>query len=190
MNPAAFLMLVLPLLCAAQISGIVHDPGGAPVAHASVTIDPPALTSSTDEQGRFHFDRLAAGSYHLSVAHEGFDPFTQTVDLTAKPLELSIALKLETLKTSITVSATSLRNSDPNYQSLRKGQLQQVWRVNNLVLKRDVATFTFRSGSFSFLPPELGNVAVAFFTGDGNLQRTRRTSGSASRPLNQPLSIA
>ena len=172
MNRPALLLLAGPLLCAAQISGTVHDPGGAPVIHASVTIEAPALTSSTDDQGRFHFDRLATGSYRLSVSHEGFEPFTQTVELAAKPLELSIALKLETLKSSITVTSATLRNSDPNYQSLRKGQLQQVWRVDNLVLKRDVATFTFRSGSFSFLPPVLGRVAVAVFTGDGNLQLT------------------
>jgi hypothetical protein len=167
-------LLAAPWLCAAQIAGLVHDPSGAPVAQASVALGgagaQAALTSATDTQGRFHFEGLAAGSYRLTVSHDGFENFTQEIKLGAQALELSIALKLEAVKTSVTVSSGILRNSDPNYQALRKGQLQQVWRVNNLVLKRDTATFTFRSGSFSFLPPVLGRVAVAVFTGDGNLK--------------------
>jgi hypothetical protein len=172
----ALLSFAAPLLCVAQISGIVHDPSGAPIAHASVELAPAigaSLTSSTDDQGHFHFDRLAAGSYRLTGSHAGLEDFTQSVDLGAKPVELSIALKLASINTSITVTSGTLRNSDPNYQALRKGQLQDVWRVNNLVLKRDVATFTFRSGSFSFLPPVLGRVSVAVFTGDGNLKLVR-----------------
>jgi hypothetical protein len=168
-----FLLLAAPLLCMAQISGTVHDPSGAPVAQAAVALEPPGaaapLASATDAQGGFHFERLAAGSYRLTVSHDGFETAAQVVTLGDKPVELSVALKLEPLKTSVTVSSTQ-RNSDPNYQALRKGQLQQVWRVNNLVLKRDAATFTFRSGSFSFLPPVLGRVAVAVFAGDGNLK--------------------
>jgi len=172
----AFLLLAAPLLCIAQISGTVHDPSGAPVAQAAAALEfagaQTRLTAATDPQGRFHFDRLAPGSYHLTVSHEGFETFTQDVNLGDHAVELSIALKLEPVKTCVTVSSGALRNSDPNYQALRKGQLQQVWRVNNLVLKRDAATFTFRSGSFSFLPPVLGRVAVAVFTGDGNLKLT------------------
>lgn len=171
---ATFLLFSAPLLCAAQIAGTVHDPSGAAVAQASVALEQlggnAPLTAATDAQGRFHFDRLTAGAYQLKVSHAGFEAFTQAVRLGEKAVELSIALKLEVVNTSVTVSSGTLRNSDPNYQALRKGQLQQLWRVNNLVLKRDVATFTFRSGSFSFLPPVLGRVAVAVFTGDGNIK--------------------
>jgi hypothetical protein len=174
-------LLAAPLFCAAQISGVAHDTGGGPIAQAAVELAPGAVTSTTDNQGRFRFDHLLPGAYRLSVSHDGFEPFTQAVDVGAKPIDLVIALKLATLTTSITVTS-SLRNSDPSYQSLRKGQLQQVWRVNNLILKRDVATFTFRSGSFSFLPPVLGHVAVAAFTGEGNIQLTP-SYGLAARYL-------
>jgi hypothetical protein len=164
------LLLVAPLLCAAQISGVVHDPNGAPVAQASLELAPGNRTATSNGEGAFRFDRLPAGAYRLTISHDGFEPSTQTVDLGAKPVELSIVLTLAALKSSITVTATSLRNSDPNYQALRNGRPQQVWHVDNLVLHRDAATFTFRSGSFSFLPPVLGRPAVAVFTGDGNLQ--------------------
>jgi hypothetical protein len=98
------------LLCAAQISGIVHDPSGAPVVQASVILEPPngtPLTANTDPQGRFHFDYRLPGAYHLTVSHEDFEAFTQELTLAAKPVELSIALKLSAVKTSITVSSTS-----------------------------------------------------------------------------------
>jgi hypothetical protein len=51
------LLFATPLLCAAQISGTVHDPNGAAVAQASVDLQPPAgqpLPSLTDAQGHFH----------------------------------------------------------------------------------------------------------------------------------------
>ena len=166
------LLLATPLLCEAQISGVVHDLNGTPIGHASLELAPGNRSVTSDAAGGFHFEGLAAGAYRLAISHDGFDPYTQTVDVGANPVSLSIVLKLAALKSSITVTATSLRNSDPNYQALRNGQPQQVWRVENLVLHRDVATFTFRSGAFSFLPPVLGRAAVAVFTGDGNLQLT------------------
>ena len=65
-----------------------------------------------------------------------------------------------------------LANSDPNYIALRTGQLNTVYRVSNLTLTRDVGVFTFRSGSFSFLPPVLGHVTTGAFVGDGNFRMT------------------
>ena len=167
-----FALLMAPL-SVAQISGVVRDPSGEPVSRASVTLagsGDAALTSATDGQGRFRFDRLKSGAYRLAVSAPGFESVTKPVELGDKPVDLSIALELEGVKTSVTVTAGSLRNSDPNYQALRRGKLQKVWRVKDLVLKRDAATFTFRSGSFSFLPPVLGRVAAGVFTGDGNLK--------------------
>jgi len=46
----------------------------------------PATTSQeevSDTEGRFEFDRLAAGTYTLTVAVEGFKPWSATVTLTA-----------------------------------------------------------------------------------------------------------
>lgn len=59
-------------------------------------------------------------------------------------------------------------NSDPTYQQLRNvGLSGEVAAANNLVLKRDASTFTFRSGSFYFLAPVNGKVTGAVFMGEG-----------------------
>lgn len=60
-------------------------------------------------------------------------------------------------------------NSDPLYQQLRHISLGgDSVAVKNFVLKRDAATFTFKSGSFYFLAPVSGKVTGAVFLGDGS----------------------
>jgi len=60
-------------------------------------------------------------------------------------------------------------NSDANYQQLRNIALSgESVTVNNLVLKRDAGTFTFRSGMFCFVAPVQGKVTGAVFNGEGN----------------------
>jgi len=67
--------------------------------------------------------------------------------------------------------ATSIPpNSDPVYQQLRNDRLSgETATVHDLVLKRDAATFTLRSGKFYFLAPVQGKVTGAVFVGDGTL---------------------
>ena len=171
---AAACLLFAPCLQAASLSGVVKDPSGAVVARAAVAAQPlprgALLQAVTDTQGRFRFDNAAPGSYTISVAHDGFDPWERKIAVADKPVDLNISLKLKTVTTTVQVSGrrSPLANSDPNYQALRGGRLTKVYRVENLMLKRDVGTFTFRSGSFSFLPPVLGRVTTGVFVGDGN----------------------
>ena len=67
--------------------------------------------------------------------------------------------------------ATSIPpNSDPVYQQLRNDRLSgETATVHDLVLKRDAATFTLRSGKFYFLAPVKGKVTGGVFVGDGTL---------------------
>jgi len=44
MHSGLTFFLATPLLCAAQISGIVHDPSSARIAHATVELTPSAGT--------------------------------------------------------------------------------------------------------------------------------------------------
>ncbi|MGD0546803.1 MAG: hypothetical protein ABR991_03120, partial [Terracidiphilus sp.] len=64
-------------------------------------------------------------------------------------------------------------NSNASYQQLR-GLLPggDVITVKNLELRRDAATFTFRSGSFAFYGEVNGKVTGAVFKGDGHLHIT------------------
>jgi Carboxypeptidase regulatory-like domain/Peptidase family M1 domain len=175
------MVLLLLLLCASLLSGAslsatVKDPSGATVAGAAVSAESNALKSQrqsvTDGQGRARFDEIAPGSYRISVNKDGFDPWERTVAVGTAPVEVSVALKLKVVTTTVSISArrSPLANSDPNYIAMRGGKLTKVYRVENLVLTRDVGKFTFRSGSFSFLPPVLGHVTTGVFVGDGNFQ--------------------
>ena len=68
-------------------------------------------------------------------------------------------------------------NTNPFYQRLR-GLLpgDEVISVNNLVLHRDAATLTFRSGEFAFYGEVNGKVTGAVFKGDGHLHMTPPTA--------------
>jgi hypothetical protein len=68
-------------------------------------------------------------------------------------------------------------NSNTSYQQLR-GLLPggEVINVNNLVLRRDAATFTFRHGSFALYGEVNGKVTGAVFKGDGYLHITPPTA--------------
>lgn len=142
------------------------------------------VEAMTDAEGRVRFDQLPAGSYGISVANDRFEPWKHTVTVADQPIELPVSLTLKALTETVTVSAkrSPLANSDPNYIALRGGKLTKVYRVENLMLTRDVGVFTFRSGSFSFLPPVLGHVVAGVFVGDGNF-KLKPASGMASRHL-------
>lgn len=69
-----------------------------------------------------------------------------------------------------TVKAQHPGNTNASYQQLR-GLLPggEVIAVNNLELRRDAATFTFRQGSFAFYGEVNGKVTGAVFKGDGHI---------------------
>ena len=71
---------------------------------------------------------------------------------------------------SVMLDAQHPGNSNPLYQQLR-GLLPggEVIQVNNLELRRDAATFTFRRGDFAFYGEVNGKVTGAVFKGDGHL---------------------
>ncbi len=61
-------------------------------------------------------------------------------------------------------------NADPVYQQLRNITLgTEAVAVNNLVLKRDAATFNLHSGTVCFVPPVQGKVTGAVFVGEGTM---------------------
>jgi hypothetical protein len=94
---------------AASISGTVVDPSGAAVARARVSLtreDSSAKQETlTGDDGQFSFAGIAAGSFQLTVAAEGFA--TQSVSGTLHPGENyaapQIALVLATEKTEVKV---------------------------------------------------------------------------------------
>lgn len=163
-------MLLFPaILAAVSITISIKDPDGRPVPQAEVTIQGRTLTTDPTE-GAVSIVDLPAGSYTVSVRKAGFEPVTERIDVKAgAPAAFTVRLRLATQTTSVTVRSgkSALANSDPNYVALRSGLPGGVFHVENLQIRRDVGTFQFTSGDFSFGAPVLGKTVMAVFTGEG-----------------------
>ena len=94
-----------------------------------------------------------------------------------RPRVSFLAFMLAFFGFSATLNAQHPANANPFYQQLR-GLLPggEVIAVNNLELKRDAATFTFRSGNFAFYGQVNGKVTGAVFKGDGHFHITPPTA--------------
>jgi hypothetical protein len=165
------LVLTLPAF-AATIQGTVHDPSGAVVSGAQITIsntaNSNAKTTKTDSRGRFSIDGLQPGEYKITVHQQGFELSEQTVNLSNEPkLDVDIQLKIQSQETVVEVAGkrSSLANSDPNYRALRDNAPSEIIRVENVTLRRDVGEIHIQLGSIGFLPPVLGRTAMAIFSG-------------------------
>jgi TonB-dependent receptor len=84
------------------IGGTVTEPTGAVLKGAEITTKSPALTSSTDEEGRYYINDLAPGTYDLTITYVGLAPFTTKVSViaghTAKvDAQLRVANQTETV---------------------------------------------------------------------------------------------
>lgn len=186
------LLLLTPLMnvlaAGGGLSGTVTDPKGALVAGATVTVTAPAtnqkFTAKTDQQGRYKVEGLPAGVYVVTVTAKGFgvamregvavvDNQTATLDV-----KLEIAALAEV---GVTIGTGNTKgNPDPLYTQLRQKSVSQdafnsSASVTNLVLKRDAATFTLKSGEIYFMSPTEGRTIAAVFIGDGEMTLTPPT---------------
>ena len=113
----AVLMLLAPVgaLAARQeargtLTGTVTDPGGAAVSKATVllinTQQAVLHTARSDDQGRFRFDSVPAGSYELRVTRADFDNRRLPVKLGAgETLDVPVTLDINRIAEQITVTA-------------------------------------------------------------------------------------
>jgi hypothetical protein len=73
----------------------------------------------------------------------------------------------------IAIAPGKAANSAPEYQQLRRiGLSGEMATAKKLVLKRDIGTFTFDSGTFAFLAPVNGKVTGLVFLGSGTFSLT------------------
>jgi hypothetical protein len=169
------------------LAGTIIDAKGDFVSNAAVMVVDPIsnqkFTGVTDKQGRYKIEDLPAGVYSIIVSATGFDNVRrenvtvsdgQTVTFDAR---LSVAAVEATVSVKANGSGSNgaKANADPVYQQLRQAAnasdvfAGSVAAVNNLVLKRDAATFTLRSGELYFIAPINGRVTGAVFLGEGEL---------------------
>jgi len=160
-------------LRAATLAGSVRDPSGAAVAGAQISAREERTAeiarATTDGQGHFALE-LSPGSYVFEVTLAGFAPAQRRVMLDASgapPLDIKLELAEARAEVSVRGKGESQANSDPNYRALRDAQTRESFSVQNIVLKRDRGALTLKSGRISFIPPVLGRVTMAAFSGEG-----------------------
>jgi TonB-dependent receptor len=88
-SPFAFVLLLCGFLPGARaqtrgaIGGTVTDQSGAVLQGAEISTASPALTSSTNQEGRYYINDLAPGTYNLTITYVGLAPFTITIAVNA-----------------------------------------------------------------------------------------------------------
>jgi len=93
-----------------SIEGAVKDPSGAAVVKATVEISNPVSSYSrsvtTGADGSFRFTNIPFNPYHLVVTAEGFNSYTQDVDVRSTvPATVEISLKIATTSSTVTVES-------------------------------------------------------------------------------------
>ncbi len=111
---AAFLLAVLPIVCAAQtgsVRGIVTDPQNNPVAGASVTLSNPernfSRTQTTNTDGAYSFKPIPPGTYHLEVETKGFKKalITTVQALVDTPTDVNVQLEVGSVSETVNVAS-------------------------------------------------------------------------------------
>jgi Carboxypeptidase regulatory-like domain/Peptidase family M1 domain len=185
-----FVALSLSLARAAggSVEGKVTDPKGAVVVGAAVTLahteTNQTFNAVTDAQGRYKIQGLPPGAYTLTISANGFSDVRRDDVKVEDGQAATVDVKLEIapVEASVTVAPGKPRaNGDAVYQQLRQsGKTAQDFSgpfatVNNLVLHRDAAIFTLRSGEIYFAPAVEGRTVGAVFMGEGELKLTPPT---------------
>jgi hypothetical protein len=184
--------LISPLLTAraagGRIEGKVTDPQGAAVVGAAVTVTDPETNQTfaavTDSQGKFSVAGLAPGTYTVTISATGFNEASRSEVRVEEGATATVDVKLDIapVEAAVTVTPGGVKpNADAVYQQLRiLGKTRQDFdgpyaSVSNLVLQRDAASFTLRSGEIYFAPEVDGRTTAAVFFGEGELSLTPPT---------------
>ncbi len=181
-----FALVALPLCIAygggGRIEGKVTDPKGAFVADAAVVVTDSATNqvfrAVTDRQGYYKIEGLPAGTYSVTVSARGFSEARRDDVKVDEGAVATVDLKLDILplEAAVTVAGPGAKaNADPIYQQLRQAGrgdgdfADQFGVVSDLVLHRDAAVFTLRSGEVYFGAPVEGRNTAAVFIGEGEM---------------------
>src|SRR5215469_15409434 len=92
------------------LTGVVTDQSNALVPNADVQIKESEKgilqTTTTDQEGVYHFFFISPGKYELTVSHDGFRSEKRTVTVLLGP-PVSVNVKMEVAKTTTTVEVTA-----------------------------------------------------------------------------------
>ena len=129
-NRFFFFACLCSCLCAATqaqsltfINGLVFDQNEAALPKARVTLvgGTRSQTATTDTNGAFRFDKLAAGDYEIKVEREGFQTITLAINASLKAATpLRIVLPIADLQQDVTVNdaAAQINTDTTNNQNV------------------------------------------------------------------------
>jgi hypothetical protein len=100
------MLLAATTATAAEISGVVLDVGGQPVAGATVGIEALALDATTDEDGSFVLEVKADGRYEVLISAPGFARLSRNVTVESGSTE-ELRVRLVPLRVTETVTVSS-----------------------------------------------------------------------------------
>ncbi|MEO8724807.1 MAG: carboxypeptidase-like regulatory domain-containing protein, partial [Acidobacteriaceae bacterium] len=128
--PASQRLLAIVFLCAAawacaqslsSVRGVVLDPSGAAVPHASLTLTNPSTganrTTLSDSAGRYAFLQVQPGTYQIAATAPGFNPVTvkHVVLLVDSPSTVEVAFVRvggAAQSVSVTADTTQINTTD------------------------------------------------------------------------------
>lgn len=165
-----------------KIEGKVTDAKRAAIVGATVvardTITNLEFTSVTDGNGQYKLEGVPAGTYTISSSAKGFaNAFKDSVTVDdGKTVVVDLRMEIAPIEAQVNVEGKGLTpNSDAVYQILRaqsKGEQDFAGpfaTVSNVVLNREGAKFSLRTGEVYFLAPVEGRYTGAVFIGEGEL---------------------
>jgi hypothetical protein len=106
-----------------SVNGTVTDSTGAVIPGATVVIANPASgyshTTTSDQDGQFHFYNLAFDPYRLSIHETGFQTFDKVLDISSGvPLSVPVKLQVATSSQTVTVEAqTGAVSTSPTFHT-------------------------------------------------------------------------
>jgi outer membrane cobalamin receptor len=99
-------------LSLAELTGIVHDPDGQPVANATVVaigLNATPLSTRTDEHGRFRFDNVPDGRFDITASSPGLIGEVRGVPAgAAAGAAVDITMRVSALNETLVVSAAQI----------------------------------------------------------------------------------
>jgi len=116
-----FSMTFLTSWSQTKISGVVKDENGEPIPGANIMIKDSYDGASSGVDGSFSFISEEKGTQVLNITFVGYKAFTQTVELTSKPIKIEVLLKEEINQLDgVVISAGSFTAGEENRRTILK----------------------------------------------------------------------
>ena len=164
------------------IHGTVKDSSGSVVVGAIVKLEPAASTGPrttiTDEAGSFHFSAVEPGSYKITIAADGFTPWTSAnvaVTVDGNPPLLSAVLQVAPTSTKLDVGLSQHELAVEQVKAEEKQRLIGVFPNYFVTYEPNAAPLTaaqkFQLGWKTFFDP----VPVLFSAIGAGIQQARNS---------------